>query len=86
MYSADIVCPQEGWSSTVFWADYQNLKAVTVSDAHPFQTMVECMNLLGNARVLSKLDAVPGHLQNETEEEEKNKMAVTFHHETLCFI
>lgn len=49
--------------SARFITDYRNVNAVTVPDSYPLPRMEECIDNLGTARFVSKLDLLKGDWQ-----------------------
>lgn len=68
------------YGSLRFFVDYCKLNAVTVTDSFPLQSMVECTDFSGGARIFSTIDGISGYWQNEFEERDRSKTAVTSSH------
>jgi len=91
MRSMGVIQPSTGeWASPVvmvpkpdgserFCIDYRKLNLMTVKDAYPIPRMDECIESLGDARVLSTLDCNAGYRQIPVAEEDKHLTAFKCH-------
>lgn len=60
--------------------DFCKLNAVTIRDSYLIPRLEECTDSLGDARILSILDASSGYWRVEIAKEDCDKTAFTFHH------
>ena len=62
-----------------FCVDYRRLNALTLRDRYPIPRMNECVDLLGNAKVFTTLNANSEFWQVPMAEEDIKKTAFTTH-------
>ena len=55
--------------------DYRALNAVTRKNGYPLPRIQECLDLIGNARYLSKIDLTQGYYQVRVDNESREKTA-----------
>ena len=68
-----------------FCVDYRRLNAITVRDSHPILRMDECIDSLGDARIVSTLNANSGYWQIQIEPKDQYKTTFTTHFGTYAF-
>ena len=64
--------PGDKWRMCV---DYRALNAVTVKNGYPLPRIQECLDLIGNAKFLSKLDLTQGYYQIQVHPDSREKTA-----------
>ena len=55
--------------------DFRALNAVTKKNGYPLPRIQECIDLIGRAKVLSKLDFTQGYYQMLVDEKDREKTA-----------
>ena len=79
-----IELPNSEWEAPVLFApkkdgrlrfciDYRKLNLMKIKDSYPIQRMDECIDSLGNASVLTTLDAYSGYLLVAIKPEDRHK-------------
>ena len=66
-----------------FCVDYEQLNEVTIRDVHPLLRMDDCIEFLGDAKVLSTLDCKSGYRQIPVADEGRDK-TTSVCHERAC--
>jgi len=62
-----------------FCVNYRRLNEVTVRDVYPLPLMDDCINFLGNAKVISTLDCNSGYWQIPVADEDRDKTTFVCH-------
>ena len=86
-YSPVVMVPKPD-GSVSFCIDYRKLNLMNVKDAYPIPRMKECIDSLGDARVISTLDCNAGHWHIPVAEDDKHLTAFTCHSgawQCVCF-
>ena len=95
--AADVIGPaQSQWDSTVlqapkkdgtlrFCADFWRLNALTIPDTYPLPQMEDCLDILGEARLFTTLEALWGYWQVPIAELDRNETTFTSHMGTLRY-
>jgi len=78
-WASPVVLVPKPDGSVRFCTDYRKLNLMTVKDAYPIPRMDECIDSLGDARVLSTLDCNAGYWQIPVAEEDTHLTAFTCH-------
>jgi len=78
-WASPVVLVPKPDGSVRFCTDYRMLNLMTVKDAYPIPRMDECIDSLGDARVLSTLDCNAGYWQIPVAEEDTHLTAFTCH-------
>lgn len=85
-WGAPIVFPLKKHGSLPFCGGYRKLKAVTKEDVYSISRIDECIDSLGEAAVLSRLDDKNGCWQVQIEKEGQKKIYFTSQHGLYCFV
>ena len=62
-WSSPCVLVKKGDGSYRFCTDYRKVNSITVSDSHPLPRISDCVDRVGNARYVSKIDLLKGYYQ-----------------------
>jgi len=62
-----------------FFVDYRRLNNITNKDAYPLPRMEDCLDSLGDAKVITSLDCTVGYWQVPLRKEDREKTAFTTH-------
>lgn len=85
-WSFPVVLVPKPDGSPRFCVDYRRLNDLTVNDAYPLPRMDDCIDFLGEATVLSMLDANAGYWQIPVAPEDRDKTTFTCHEGTYRYI
>jgi hypothetical protein len=85
-WASPIVFVAKPDGSTLFCVDYRRLNAVTVRDSYPLPRMDECIESLGDAKILTTLDCNSGYWQIPVRPEDREKTTFTSHEGLYWFL
>ena len=68
-----------------FCVDFRRLNAVTIRDSYPLPRMDECIDSLGEAKILTTLDCHAGYWQVNIRPKDRDKTTFVTHHGTYRF-
>jgi Reverse transcriptase (RNA-dependent DNA polymerase) len=80
-----VLVSKPDWS-TRFCVDYRKFNAITVRDFYPLPRMYECIDSLGDAKMLSTLDCNSGYWQIRVRPEDREKTTFTSHEGLYWFL
>ena len=79
-WAAPVVLAPKPDGSQRFCVDYRELNKLTIRDSYPLPRMDECIDSLGEAKVLTTLDCNSGFWQIPIRESDRDKTSFVCHH------